>query len=232
VWILHISGQLFDNSLPARASTSLVERPRRDIMEDTTLRQAAHILRIVEEKATPKAHLQDIIGTGLFSDLLDANVGEVDRDVFRRVLGLAPLSLRYDPDKFFRTRPGLWVSDSFRNLVVAKTSPSVKGRAVVNKSIMLESHMLDTGIEEMLGEGHIFTEDQLCDFLAKMIEEQKGGEEGRLLNNGHANIFYLASCVVGVGWSRGRREWDVGAWYRDDGRWDAGGRIFSPATAA
>lgn len=197
-------------------------------MTNATFSQAAHILRIVEEKGTSKSQLQDIIGAGLLADLLDANLSEVNRDEFRRVIGLKPLSLRYDPDAFFRTRFGLWVYDSFRNLVVAKATSSSESRTVTTKSTMLERDMTDAEIEEMLGSGYLFTEDQLCDIVAEMIEKQDGGKEGKLLNNGYANLFYLSSCVVLVRWNTDNREWLVNTWRRDDYRWFAGYRVFSP----
>lgn len=48
--------------------------------------------------------------------------------------------------------------------------------------------------------------------------------------DGYANIFYFPECVVGVRWHDG--EWLVGAWLRDGRGWDAGNRVFSPATNA
>lgn len=134
-------------------------------------------------------------------------------------------------DAFFKTREGLWVSDSFRNLVVAKVSPGV-GRAVATKSKKLDHNMTDEQIEAMLGDGHIFGDAVLCDTLKKMIQEQWGGKKGRLLNNGYANLLYLGSCVVRVYWCADFLEWRVIAWRRDDVRWGAGLQVFSPATTA
>lgn len=132
-----------------------------------------------------------------------------------------------NPDTFFQARPGLWVSEDFRRLVVAKAGSA--GQVIATKTTTLQKGMTDTQIEKMLGGGHIFTEDQLCATLAGMIREQWGGKAGPLLNNGYANLFYTASCVVRVDWGAGDGGWGVGAWQRDGGEWGAGGRVFSPA---
>ena len=133
---------------------------------------------------------------------------------------------------FFQTREGLWVSDSFRNLVVAKTLPSTENWSVATKSKILDRNMTDEKIEEMLGDEHIFDEGVLCDTLAGMIQKQWGGKSGKLLNSGHPNIFYLGSCVVFVRWYADRAEWRVRAWGRGGLEWRAGDQVFSPATVA
>jgi len=198
-------------------------------MSNATFSQAAHILRIVEEKATPKSQLQDIIGAGLLADLLDANVGEVNREEFRKLLGLRPLDeeSRRDLDSFFRTRKGLWVSDDFRTRVVAKAEPSSEIRA--SKHVPLKRDMTDAEIEEMLGDGHLFTETEACALIESLISKQEGGKGGELLNNGYANLFYLGSCVVDVRWYADYRRWEVRTWERGDRRWYAGAQVFSPA---
>ena len=56
-----------------------------------TVKQALHFFTLVEQKGTPDDHLQALYQSGLVSDLLDANVLEIDRDEFRRVCGLRPL---------------------------------------------------------------------------------------------------------------------------------------------
>jgi hypothetical protein len=56
-----------------------------------------------------------------------------------------------------------------------------------------------------------------------MISKQPNGEQGDLINNGYANLFYTASWVALVGWDRAGRGWDVGTWCR------AGRRVVSPA---
>lgn len=41
---------------------------------------------------------------------------------------------------------------------------------------------------------------------------------------------YESSCVVNVNWNADDRKWNVNAWDRDNNRWNAGNRVFSPET--
>jgi hypothetical protein len=62
-------------------------------MTDATWEQAKHFLTFVSQKGTRGSQLQKLVVSGLLSDLLDANVDEVDRDAFRKLLGLTPVEL-------------------------------------------------------------------------------------------------------------------------------------------
>lgn len=53
--------------------------------------QAANLLTLVSNKGTPAEQIQKLYSSGLLADLLDANVDEVNRDEFRKVLGLDPV---------------------------------------------------------------------------------------------------------------------------------------------
>lgn len=130
------------------------------------------------------------------------------------------------PDAFFQTRSGLYVTDDFRSLVVAKAEPTATIPAF--KHVELMRDMNDSEIKEMLGDGHLFTDTEVCALIADLIRKQGGGKKGKLLNNGYANLFYLSSCLVHVSWNAGRREWRVYAWKRDDRRWRRGSQVFSP----
>ena len=67
--------------------------------------------------------------------------------------------------------------------------------------------------------------------MFSLMEKQKNGEDGVLLNNGYANIFYIKD-VAGVLHSVSVR-WDGGGWYVDaisvvdPFRWFDGRRVFS-----
>ncbi len=56
--------------------------------------QAAHLLTLVSNKGLPIDQIQRLYSSGLLSDLLDADVGSVNRDEFRKVLGLGPIYRR------------------------------------------------------------------------------------------------------------------------------------------
>lgn len=94
----------------------------------------------------------------------------------------------------------------------------------------------DAEIGTELPEGHVFEDvDTFLVHLATLIEDQWGGKEGMLLNNGYANVFYVKVngevFAVGVSWSADDREWLCRAFRLGDPRWGAGPRAFS-ATAA
>lgn len=48
--------------------------------------------------------------------------------------------------------------------------------------------------------------------------------------DGKLYLFYLSSCVVCVYWLADSRGWYVSTWKRGGSEWDAGRRVFSPAT--
>jgi hypothetical protein len=67
--------------------------------------------------------------------------------------------------------------------------------------------------------------------MFSLMEKQKNGESGVLLNNGYANIFYIRDQngvlrAVGVDWDDGG--WYVGAYsVEDPGGWRVGRQVFS-----
>ncbi len=141
------------------------------------------------------------------------------------------LTERVDPDAFYRTRPGLYVWDGFRTLVVAKAHPIDPADSVYSiESFQLTRDAVDDEIENSLSKSHLFGETLVCAVIAGLIAKQPKGEDGALLNNGYANIFYTGSCVVRVRWDADGRRWRVGAWRRDGGGWVASDRVFSLAT--
>jgi hypothetical protein len=60
-------------------------------MQKATLDQAAKILAILDD--TPLEQVQAMLSSGLFADLRDGNLADVNRDEFRQVLGLRPLNV-------------------------------------------------------------------------------------------------------------------------------------------
>lgn len=147
------------------------------------------------------------------------------------LFGITTVTLadRHDPDAFFQTRPGLHVTEDFRRRVVAKAKPSEAGTTHKVESAELMQNLTDKGVEDALPTNHLFDESQVSAVIAGLIAGQPNGEEGALLNNGRANLFYLSFCVVRVHWDADSREWRVFTWRRDENGWLAGVRVFSPA---
>ena len=135
---------------------------------------------------------------------------------------------KFDPTEFFKNREGLYVWSSFKDNILDKAKTIEKESEFKISSYDLVKFGNDEEIEKELPEKHLFSETDVCALIASLIEKQPKGEEGTLQNNGYANLFYTSSHVVVVRWSGG--EWSVYDWYRRDGRWGGGPRVFAPAT--
>ena len=140
------------------------------------------------------------------------------------------LAERHNPNLFFETRAGLYVWNDFRSRIVANAKPTEKGTKFRVDVAELMRDLNDEEIERGLPKEHLFDETQVCAIIASFIAKQPNGEKGKLVNNGYANLFYMVSCVVGIGWYAGSRRWRVSVYDRCNSAWDAGGRVFSPAT--
>lgn len=186
----------------------------------------------VSSKFEPKSTLKAFEGRGdVFAGRLEALLEQA----LNSMLVLAPRSATtimldkwHDPDTYYQTRSGLYVWGDFRPRIVAHAMPIPAGTTFKVKSFDLTVQLTDREIEDVLPKAHFFDEKQVCGTVAGLIAKQAIGEEGELLNNGFANLFYTGSCVVDVSWSAGVRGWDVDTWRRDVGRWSAGNRVFSP----
>lgn len=138
------------------------------------------------------------------------------------------ISELHDPGAYFQTRSGLYVYGDFRSGVVSKASPVAIGTSYKLDAADLGQDASDEAIESALSKDHIFAESPVCAIIAQLIAKQANGEEGTLLNNGYANLFYTSSFVVDVRWRSGDGKWGVYTWKRFDSEWDAGPRVFSP----
>ena len=199
----------------------------------------ATALPSVAKKFEPKTVLKALEGRGeIFAGHIEAALEQALNTMVKSAFALAPLGdvvvkiaePRHDPDTFYRSRQGLYVWDGFRTLVVAKARPTDQADAAftVNRA-ELTRDLTDEEIEAALPKEHLFSETDLCAIIAGLIAKQANGEEGALLNNGCANLFYTSSSVLRVRWRADSREWLVRTWRRDGLRWNAGLRVFSPA---
>lgn len=67
-------------------------------MSTATLDQAKHILVLFGQKNPSKEGLNALFKSGLLSDLLDADLSQINRDDFRKLLGLHSLNLQISVD--------------------------------------------------------------------------------------------------------------------------------------
>ncbi|MEA3449898.1 MAG: hypothetical protein U9Q85_02875 [Patescibacteria group bacterium] len=63
-------------------------------MRKATLNQVVKILSIFDD--TPVEQIQEILGSGFLEDIRDADIKEVNRSLFRKMLGLKPLHVTKD----------------------------------------------------------------------------------------------------------------------------------------
>lgn len=60
-------------------------------MTDATLAQGNGVLNLILQKKTPKEQLQELLESGILSDVLDADCFAIDRKKLTEVLGLKPM---------------------------------------------------------------------------------------------------------------------------------------------
>lgn len=145
----------------------------------------------------------------------------------------------FSPHAYFKTRPGLYVWNTFEEHILSEQKKSIPYRGLEGvKNSMLPRNMSDQEIiDEILGgmdelRKHSFTLDQ----IAAKIDLQPNGEDGELLNNGYANIFYVVLVnegffAVSVLWDSGDHEWNVDACPLDEnGNWLAVRQVFRNMT--
>lgn len=135
---------------------------------------------------------------------------------------------KFDPQKYFKDRDGLYVWSSFSERVLSKAK-TVKADSTFDvASFNLTKAANDEAIEESLPEKHLFSESDVCAIISYLIDKQPTGKKGILQNNGYGNLFYTKAFVVFVFWHG--VGWRVSAWPRDDDGWRGDRRVFSPAT--
>ena len=141
----------------------------------------------------------------------------------------------FDTSEFYQNRPGLYVWDSFRerlDIENCELVPSAPERPYV--ASLLKKDAYDRDIRRELPESHLSTLEDIAGF----IEAQPEGKQGFLLNNGYANIFYVAGkngeiFAVDVGWGSDDRVWFVGGWRLGGlGGWSAGYHVVCPGNAS
>ncbi len=212
-----------------------------------TLKQASKILSLFEE--TPGDQIQTLLESGLLADLRDGNVVEVKRDDFRKLLGLKPLQLSLLDFIGTVTIPAITERFLAREKFVVDTSKKARVKVAYLGSNFKEWFL--EKIEEPIAEttlryakllrsevdapiraeiGSEFEETALAQIWS-LMERQKNGEAGVLLNTGYANIFYVKDVngvlrAVSVYWSDDG--WYVYAYsVTHPHRWHDGSLVFS-----
>lgn len=176
------------------------------VMTTFTGKQAGKLIELFAD--TSSDQVQAIYSSGLLTDLRDADVSKVDREEFRRVLGLKPLkrplldscgivvlhetiepfvAKNYFVEGVIKTA-GVPISSICENFVawfLGKTEPPRSETAL--RYARLTDNSMDKRITTQLG---VTAETTLADIFCLMRKGSRG-EESILLTNGFANIFYV-----------------------------------------
>lgn len=126
----------------------------------------------------------------------------------------------------------LWLGDNFKNWILSKMPESFEPPKSVKH--ILPRSMAD---KEIISEYKIRPYSSVSELLSVIYDKiikQPNGEEGELLNNGYANIFYVQLegarvVAVDVDWDSANRGWGLGAYGLVDRRWFDGPCVFSAA---
>jgi hypothetical protein len=110
-------------------------------MKNATLAQGNQMLNLILQKQTSSEQLQELLKSGLFSDLLEANFENyIDRDAFRRLVGLKPINtftinVNYDLPLEEMVKAGKydWVN---REITTDKFPSKRKGTAVIDVDLI------------------------------------------------------------------------------------------------
>ncbi len=139
----------------------------------------------------------------------------------------------FQRDSFFKNGPvKLYIWDSFRDRIlkaIPDTIPAYEGSL---RQTQLSKNMYDSEILTELGHPKPFSLLEFTAILSHLLMKQPEGEEGKLLVNGYATIFYVEledGRVVAVyaGWRAGARAWSLRAFAFGAGFWYGGDRVFS-----
>lgn len=121
----------------------------------------------------------------------------------------------------------VWLSDNAKKVFSDETVGTVHRVKWKN----LDKPLNDFEIIEKYGEDIVF--DSAADLeatLVDLISKQPSGEEGDLLNNGYANIFYVrvggGVHYVRAHWRAGDSRWEVHSYPANGDQWPVGPRVF------
>lgn len=213
-------------------------------METATLDMAQKILSVFRDE--PKKQVQALLASGLLADVRDADFSKpVDRNAIRRLLGLNPLMSPLEvigtvvipaTTEPFVPREKLVVNVgadasvkisflgvNFKEWFFDKTEEVME--EVELRVAELTRSSLDAPILEELGDK---TETTLSHVYALMAR-QANGQEGTLLTNGWANIFYVRDAKGGL--RAVYAFWDGSGWFvsadsvEDPAGWSTGHRV-------
>ena len=121
--------------------------------------------------------------------------------------------------------------DNFTNKVLKNIPNEIAGFEGSLTQTQLTKGMYDREILSELGNPKPFTPEEFGAVISHLLTKQPNGENGNLLTNGYANIFYVQLedrlVAVFVRWLSDYREWGFDAYAVDGTGWFDGRCVFS-----
>jgi hypothetical protein len=116
---------------------------------------------------------------------------------------------------FFSSSKTVWVSENFKSIFLERYAPSAGQHDGSVGFSGLEGMKATVG-ELVFQDADIFLEE-----LARLIQEQLNGEEGKLLNDSSANYFFLKAkdgkhYSILVRWEQAQKLWRCGAYLQEE----------------
>ena len=140
----------------------------------------------------------------------------------------------FEKNSFFRTdgSPRLYFWPNFTNWVLPAIPKTIPALGIALMKTKLMKSMYDSGILTGLGNPKPFTPSEFAAIIRHLLRGQPKGEEGTLLTNGYANIFYVQLednrvVAVHVFWHAGFRDWNFYTYALGGGEWCDGLYVFS-----
>jgi hypothetical protein len=217
-------------------------------MEEITITQVARVLAILKELS--RGDMDELLASGILSDLCEGKIEGVDRDKLREMLGLkhlyfsllAPLDPvtigtvePFNPNEFFTTRGGLWVSHNAKEFLLSDVGDEASlPEGAILQPFMLTETSEEATIWENLPENCVFGVGELRAILKHTIEVQWGGKWGILdEKNYNWNVFFVRRkverqvYVLGVHLGTEFPEWRIHVRRLGDRRWNSECLVFS-----
>lgn len=128
----------------------------------------------------------------------------------------------------------LYFWDNFANWILKAMPETIEAFQGNLMKTQLTEYMYDSAILNELGQPKPFTVGEFAAIIRDLLTKQPNGENGTLLNNSYANIFYVQLegarvVAVSVRWSSGRRGWGLDARGLGGYGWVDGRCVFSAA---
>ncbi|MDH5665462.1 MAG: hypothetical protein OEY10_04110 [Nitrosopumilus sp.] len=197
------------------------------LTKDWTVGQLNALVKIIGEKNAKKV----LNGTAKFQIISERFLESLG------IIDIAPVKMKRD-DYLKEGHNGttkLYLSDNFKNMFLNHVSETIDYAGGKLEKLKLTKDRSDFQINEERGGILIQTIDDIAGQIIALTSKQPKGENGDLINNGYANIFYFLDdenrlFFVHVAWYAVFDAWFGRADVADAGTWVEGYVVLSPAT--